>query len=82
MKYFDTYLIERHIDAHKRQICCVLCGYTEVWLHTARVVFCNGNYTTDFATLNSRIPNGTTRTPYMVVILNDGSIQSIPCYRL
>ena len=70
---FNIEWIEIYIEKHKSEICCVLCGYTEVWLQSARVVFCNGNYTIPLHQLNFRVSE-IQRTPYMEVIFNDGSI--------
>lgn len=79
MKKYDTNYIRSYIESHRSEICCVLCGLVEVWLGSACAVFCNGNYCIDLFKLNSRMGNGTHKTPYMEVIFNDGTISYLMC---
>jgi len=74
---FDTFVIQHYIHDLKNEICCVLAGYAETWTKSMRVIYCNGNYCIDLASLNSRTPNG--RTPYVQIIFNNGSISFWEC---
>ena len=76
---YDINYIFNCIESHKSEICCVLCGYIEVWMQSASVVFCNGNYVQALSQLNFR-PKGEKRTPYMEVIFNDGTISFLQCF--
>ena len=76
---YDINYIFNYIESRKSEICCVLCGYIEAWIQSASVVFCNGNYIQAISQLNSR-PKGKTRTPYMEVIFNDGTISFLQCF--
>lgn len=79
MRKYNTKYIREYIESHKEEICCVLCGFIEVWLGSSCVVFCDGDYKIDLFRLNSRFENGTMRTPYMQVMFNDGSISYLMC---
>lgn len=86
MKSYNAIFIKNYIEEHKEEIETVTCGMREDWGWTARTVFKDGEFSSDYdwskETISvAGISGSTWATPVMKVEFKDGRAEIVECYK-